>query len=213
VQMDTLFKNETNHSAMASHCVLCSTGSWKLPLVVGILAVISGSLLLLFPVRSVELILAVFGFIALVIGILLFWSAWTIRRAGSAAFTAPLILGMLALVLGLVAFLNPVLIRAFLAVIFGLFCIIGGLGMLVAAVSSWGSMVRRVLMGSGGIILAALGVLILFSPYITAALVVQLIGLFFIGAGLISVIGSLLLWWRARTCVISEWERYRQSGQ
>jgi uncharacterized membrane protein HdeD (DUF308 family) len=68
-------------------------------------------------------------------------------------------------------------------------------------------------MGGGGIILAVLGVLILFSPYITAALVVQLIGLFFLGAGLVSVIGSLILWWRVRTCVITEWERYRQSGQ
>jgi len=198
---------------MASHCVLCTTGSWKLPLIVGILAVLAGSLLLLFPDRSVELILAVFGFIALVIGILLFWSAWTIRRAGSAAFTAPLILGILALVLGLVAFLNPGLIRAFLAVIFSFFCIIGGLGMLAAAFSSWGSMVRKLLMGGGGIILAALGILILFSPYITATLVVELIGLFFLGAGLVSVIGSLFLWWRVRTCVISEWERYRQSGQ
>jgi uncharacterized membrane protein HdeD (DUF308 family) len=198
---------------MASHCVLCTTGSWKLPLVVGILAVLSGSLLLLFPVRSVELILAIFGFIALVIGILLFWSAWTIRRAGSAAFTAPLILGILALVLGLVAFFNPGLIRAFLAVIFALFCIIGGLGMLAAAFSSWGAMVRRLLMGGGGIILAVLGILILFSPYITATLVVELIGLFFLGAGLVSVIGSLILWWRTRTCVIREWERYRQSGQ
>jgi len=211
--MDTLLKNESNNSAMASHCVLCTTGSWKLPLVVGILAVLFGSLLLLFPDRSVELILAVFGFIALVIGLLLFWSACTIRRAGSAAFAAPLILGILALVLGLVAFLNPDLIRAFLAVIFALVCIIGGLGMLAAAFSSWASMARKVLMGGGGIILAALGVLILFSPYLSATLVVQLIGLFFLGAGLVSVIGSLLLWWRIRTCVISEWERYRQSGQ
>jgi uncharacterized membrane protein HdeD (DUF308 family) len=211
--MDTLLKNETNHCAMASHCVLCTTGSWKLPLVVGILAVLFGSLLLLFPDRSVELILAVFGFIALVIGLLLFLSAWTIRRAGSAAFAAPLFLGILALVLGLVAFLNPDLIRAFLAVIFALFCIIGGLGMLAAAFSSWASMARKFLMGCGGIILAALGVLILVSPYLSAILVVQLIGLFFFGAGLVSVIGSLFLWWRTRTCVISEWERYRQSGQ
>jgi len=211
--MDTLLKNEINSSAMAAHCVLCTTGSWKLPLVVGILAVLFGSLLLLFPDRSVELILAVFGFIALVIGLLLFWSAWTIRRAGSAAFAAPLILGILALVLGLVAFLNPHLIRAFLAIIFAIFCIIGGLGMLAAAFSSWASMGRKVLMGGGGIILAALGVLILFSPYLSATLVVQLIGLFFFGAGLVSVFGSLLLWWRTRTCVISEWERYRQSGQ
>ncbi|NYT16648.1 MAG: hypothetical protein GKC06_01390 [Methanomicrobiales archaeon] len=211
--MDTLFKNESNHSAMASHCVLCATGSWKLPLVIGILAIIVGSLLLLFPSRSVEFILAIFGVIAFVIGLLLFWSAWTIRRAGSAAFAAPLILGILALVLALVAFFNPDLIRAFLAVIFAFFCIIGGLLMLAAAFSWWASAARRILMGGGGIILAAIGILILFSPYISAPLVMEMIGLFFLASGLVSVIGSLLLWRRSRTCVIREWEEYRQSGQ
>ncbi len=211
--MDTLLKNETNHSGMASHCVLCATGSWKFPLTVGILATIVGSLLLLFPDRSVELILSVFGFISLVIGLLLFWSAWTIRRAGSAAYAAPLVLGILALVLSLVAFLNPDLIRAFLAVIFGLFCIIGGLLVLAAAFSSWASMARRLLMGGGGIVLAAIGLLILFSPYFSAALVMELIGLFLLASGLVSVIGSLLLWRRTRTCVIREWEEYRQSGK
>lgn len=210
--MDTLLKNETNHSAMASHCVLCASGSWKIPLAVGVLAIIAGSLLILFPARSVELILAVFGLISLVIGLLLFGSAWTIRRSGSRAFAAPLILGILALVLALVAFLNPDLIRAFLAVIFAFFCIIGGLLMLAAAFSWWASAPRRILMGGGGIVLVAIGVLILFSPYITAPLVVELIGLFFLVSGLVSVIGSLLLWRRARTCVIREWEEYRQSG-
>lgn len=211
--MDTLLKNETNHCAMASSCVLHAAGSWKLPLVIGILGLISGSLLILFPDRSVEIILAVFGFIALVIGLLLFWSAGTIWRAGSTAFAVPLIFGILALVLSLVSFLNPDLIQAFLAVIFALVCIIGGLGMLAAAFSSWASTTRKLLLGGGGIILAALGVLILFSPYLSAPLVAQLIGVFFFGAGLVSLIGGLFLWWRIRTCVISEWKRYRQSGQ
>ena len=211
--MDTLLKNEINHCAMASHCLLCTTGSWKLPLVIGVLAIIVGSLLLLFPDRSVELILTIFGFIALVIGLLLFGSAWTIRRSGSAAFAAPLVLGILALVLALVAFLNPDLIRAFLAVIFAFFCIIGGLLMVAAAFSWWASAPRRILMGSGGVFLAAIGILILFSPFISAPLVMELIGLFFFASGLVSVTGSLLLWRRSRTCVIREWEEYRQSGQ
>ncbi|NYT07330.1 MAG: hypothetical protein GKC05_03630 [Methanomicrobiales archaeon] len=198
---------------MASHCVLCATGSWKLPLVVGILAVFFGSLLIGYPDRSVELILAIFAFIALAIGLLLFWSAWTIRRAGSAAFAAPLILGILAIVLALVAFFNPDLIRAFLAVIFAFFCIIGGLLMLAAAFSWWASVARKVLMGGGGIILAAIGFLVLFSPYLSAPVVMELIGLFFLCSGLVSIVGSLLLWRRTRTCVIREWEEYRRSGQ
>jgi uncharacterized membrane protein HdeD (DUF308 family) len=142
---------------MASHCLVCATGSWKLPLVVGILAILSGSLLLLFPERSVEFVLAVFGVIALILGILLFWSAWTIRRAGSAAFAAPLVLGILALVLVLVAAVNPDLIRAFLTVIAGFLCIIGGLGMLAAAFSWWSTTPRKILMGGGGITLSPWG--------------------------------------------------------
>jgi uncharacterized membrane protein HdeD (DUF308 family) len=197
---------------MPSFCVVRPTGSWKFPLVLGIIALIIGALLFFFPGQSLWFIIYLFGFIAIIIAIVLFASAWGMSRAGGGFFVAPLILGILALILGLVSFLNPGIIGAFVAVLFSLLAIIAGLGLLFSAMFGGQPGAIRLLAAAGGIILAAIGISILFSTEVTAQVIVQLIGLFFIGAGAIAFIGAIVLWRRSRRSVVTGWDEYGGSG-
>jgi uncharacterized membrane protein HdeD (DUF308 family) len=197
---------------MPSFCMMNTTGSWKFPLALGVIAMIIGALLFFLPAQSLLFIVYLFGFIAIVIAIMLFASAWSISRSGSSSFAIPLILGIVALIIGLVSFINPGIIGAFFAVIFSILFIISGLAMLFSAFFGGRPVPLRLLTAAGGIVLAAIGISILLYTALTAELIVQLIGLFFIGAGVVALIGAVLLCRRSRRSVVTGWDEYRNSG-
>ena len=180
--------------------VVCEMGAWKPLLVLGIFGLVLGALLFLFPETSLHMIVFLFGVLAVLIGIGLFIAAWAISRSGGMFFAVPLILGICALLLGFVSFVNPVLIGAFGAVVLAIFLIIGGLAWAISAVFHPGSGIRRVLTAIGGIILAVLGVLILFTPILSGVVIVRIMGVFLIGVGIITLIGSVVQAVRERSC-------------
>lgn len=174
-------------------------GSWKLPLGLGVISILIGSLFLFFPASSLRLIIYLFGAIVFLIGIALFVGAFSLSRGGTWLAALPLILGICAVILGIVSFTNPSLIGAFLAVIVALVFLIVGLGMVFTAILQGGSPARRVLSIIGGLFLAALGILIFFHAEFTGIFIIQLLGIFLVGAGIVAVAGSFLLWWRERS--------------
>jgi uncharacterized membrane protein HdeD (DUF308 family) len=194
-----------HYPVMASFCLMSPAGSWKFPLVPGIVAIIIGALLFFFPGQALRLIVYLFGFIAIIIAIVLFTSAWVMARSGGGFFAVPLILGIVALIMGLVSFLDPGIIGTFFAVLFSLLAIIAGLGLFFSAVFSGQSVAIRLLAAVCGIILAAIGISILLYTEVTAQVIVQLIGLFFAGAGVIALIGALVLCRRSKQPVITVW--------
>jgi uncharacterized membrane protein HdeD (DUF308 family) len=201
-----------HYPVMPSFCMMSTAGSWKFPLALGVIAIIIGLLLFFLPGQSLRFIVYLFGFIAVIIGIMLFASAWGISRAGSSSFAIPLILGIVAFIIGLVSFINPGIIGAFFAVIFAILFIISGLGMLFSALFSGRPVPIRLLVAAGGIVIGAIGISILLYTDFTAELIVQMIGLFLIAAGIIALVGALLLCRRSKRSVVTEWEEYRRSG-
>jgi uncharacterized membrane protein HdeD (DUF308 family) len=197
---------------MPSYRMMSTTSSWKFPLVLGILAIIIGAMLFFFPEQSLRFIIYLFGFIAVIIAIILFASAWGISRSGSSSFVVPLILGIVTLIIGLVSFLNPGIIGAFFAVVFSILFIVSGLALLFSALFSWRTASHRLLMAAGGIALAAIGIAILLYTAFTAELIVQLIGLFFIVSGVAGIIGALVLYRRSKQTVVAEWDDDQRSG-
>jgi uncharacterized membrane protein HdeD (DUF308 family) len=197
---------------MPSYRMMSTTGSWKFPLGLGVLAIFIGVLLFIFPEQSLRFIIYLFGFIAFIIAIILFASAWGISRSGSSSFAVPLILGIVALIIGLVSFLNPGLIGAFFAVVFSILFIISGLALLFSALFSWRTASHRLLMAAGGIALAAIGIAILLYTAFTAELIIQLIGLFFIVSGVVGIIGALVLYRRSKRTVVTGWDECQRPG-
>jgi uncharacterized membrane protein HdeD (DUF308 family) len=183
-----------------AYWVVCERGAWKPPLVLGIFSLMLGALLFLFPETSLHLIIFIFGILAVLIGIGLFIVAWAISQSGGMFFVVPLIFGICALLLGFVSFANPLLIGAFGAVVLAILLIICGLGGAISSIFHPGSGIRRVLTAIGGIILAVIGILILFTPILSGVVIVRILGAFLIGAGIVTLIGSVVQAFRERSC-------------
>jgi uncharacterized membrane protein HdeD (DUF308 family) len=178
------------------------TGTWKAPLGFGICAILLGTLFLLLPGLSLQVIIYLFGALALIIGILLFIGAYFVSRTGTGLFALPLILGICAFILGLVAFVNPLIIGAFLAVILSVAFIIGGLGMIFSSALRGGPIAGTVPGIIGGGIITAFGILILFYPQFSMEVIIRFLGLFLIAAGIIALGWSLVNRRRERYRVI-----------
>jgi len=162
-------------------------------------AVLLGALLFFFPGPSLRILIYLAGALALLLGIVLLLLAWLIARGGTPAFAVPAILGISAIAFGLVSWANPGIIGAFMAVIFGFACILCGLGAAFAALLHASSPIRRVLITTGGILVAIIGILTLFHPRLSVTVILQLLGLLLMGTGAVLLAEVLTLLWRGRS--------------
>jgi uncharacterized membrane protein HdeD (DUF308 family) len=178
---------------MAFVCRMNPGGSWRFPVAIGILGVVIGVLLILFPEQAIRITIYLFGLVAIIIAVILFAVAYGMSRGGGAVAAVPAIIGIVFLIFGLVSFVNPGIIGAFMAVLFSLLAIIAGFGLLFSSVFTVRPVAMKILVAAGGIFLAAIGISILFSTQATSQFIVQLVGAFFIASGVISLIGALLM--------------------
>jgi uncharacterized membrane protein HdeD (DUF308 family) len=178
---------------MAFVCRMNPGGSWRFPVAIGILGVVIGVLLILFPEQAIRTTIYLFGLVAIIIAVILFAVAYGMSRGGGAVAAVPAIIGIVFLIFGLVSFVNPGIIGAFMAVLFSLLAIIAGFGLLFSSVFTVRPVAMKILVAAGGIFLAAIGISILFSTQATSQFIVQLVGAFFIASGVISLIGALLM--------------------
>jgi len=172
---------------MAGFIRVESAGNFRAAfLALGIVALLAGIILFLFPAQSLWLMLTFAGILGVVLGAILLAGAAKMAMEGTPAFLLPLVAGACAMVFGALVFLNPGLIGAFFAVILGFACLVLGLAAAGAGLFR-GPPLHRALGFAGGCLLAGLGVLILLHPQGAAGLAVRLGGL------LIAAAGSILL--------------------
>ncbi|OPX73273.1 MAG: hypothetical protein A4E39_01152 [Methanoregulaceae archaeon PtaB.Bin152] len=172
--------------------------SWAYLFAMGVLGVFIGALLFLEPALAIRLLVYSLGIVAVVVAVLFFAGAAFFSRGGGPLVPLLLAIGALVLAIGVLALLNPGLVGGFVAVIAAALLIVGGLGMAGTAVFQRASLAGRVLSAGGGVLLAVLGLLFLFHAAFTASLVVRLVGIFLMAAGVVSLAGSLVRWWRER---------------
>jgi uncharacterized membrane protein HdeD (DUF308 family) len=165
----------------------------------GIAALLLGGLLLFFPGPSLRILIYLAGALALLLGVILLVLAWRIARTGTPAFAVPVIFGIFSIVFGLVSWANPGIIGAFMAVIFGFTCILVGLGAAFVGLLHASSPVRRMLVATGGILVAIIGILTLFYPQLSVTVILQLLGLLLMGAGAVLLAEVLTILWRGRS--------------
>ncbi|MDD1708669.1 MAG: DUF308 domain-containing protein [Methanoregulaceae archaeon] len=185
---------------MASYCMLCTTGSWRFPLTLGIIGLLIGGIFFLFPDLSLTLVIYFFAVIALLIGIILLAAAVFLAKGSGGFFAVPLILGVIAVILAVYSFINPESTATFIAIVIGAGCIIAGLIGAFTAIFQPAPVIRRALLAIGGFLLAGLGMVILVYLQRSVLLIFQLLGVFLLVAGAVAIIGAVVLWWRGRSC-------------
>lgn len=160
-----------------------SIKNWKISfLLAAILYLVLGLVLLLWPGTTAAVICYAFGGILVVYGLAAILSFFVSRAAG---FALDLFLGIAALALGLFLLVRPQVIISILPVVLGLFILVDGLLNLKRALE-----LRRLEYRRWGVSLAlslislALGLVILFHPYLAAEALVMVIGGVFIYEGL-----------------------------
>jgi uncharacterized membrane protein HdeD (DUF308 family) len=185
---------------MASYCMLCTTGSWKFPLTLGIIGLLIGGIFFLFPDLSLTLVIYLFAVIALLAGIILLTAAAFLAKGSGGFFAVPLVLGVIAIIMAVYSFLNPESTATFIAVVIGAGCIIAGLIGAFTALFQPAPVIRKALLAAGGFLLAGLGMVILIFLQRSVILIFQLLGAFLFVAGTVAVIGAVVLWLRGRSC-------------
>jgi uncharacterized membrane protein HdeD (DUF308 family) len=184
---------------MASYRMLWTTGSWKTPFTLGIIALLLGGIFFLFPDLSLTLVIYLFAVVALLIGIILLAAAAFIARGSGGFFAVPLVLGVIAVILAVYSFLNPESTATFIAIVIGAGCIIAGLIGAFTALFQPAPAIRRALLAAGGFLLAGLGMIILFFLQRSVVLIFQLLGAFLVAAGAVAIIGAFVLLWKGRS--------------
>ena len=184
---------------MASYRMLWTTGSWKTPFTLGIIALLLGGIFFLFPDLSLTLVIYLFAVVALLIGIILLAAAAFIARGSGGFFAVPLVLGVIAVILAVYSFLNPESTATFIAIVIGAGCIIAGLIGAFTALFQPAPAIRRVLLAAGGFLLAGLGMIILIFLQRSVVLIFQLLGAFLVAAGAVAIIGAFVLLWKGQS--------------
>lgn len=178
---------------MASYGMICTTGSWKYPLTLGIIGLLIGGLFFLFPDLSLRLVIYLFAVIALLAGIVLLAAAAFLAKGSGGFFAVPLILGVIAVILAVYSFMNPESTATFIAIVIGAGCIIAGLIGAFTALFQPAPAIRRALLAAGGFLLAGLGIVILVFLQRSVVLIFQLLGAFLMVAGAVAIIGAIVV--------------------
>jgi uncharacterized membrane protein HdeD (DUF308 family) len=155
---------------------------WWAVLLQGLLAIILGILFLVYPQRTVGVVVWLFGIYLLFAGVVSLVSIFVDRSN----LAWKLIFGVLGVIAGGYLIVNPttgaVVVPTTIAIIAGFLALMMGAIMLLAAFrgGGWGA-------GILGILVIILGLLILGSPYVAAATLLYLLAFFAIVGGVILV--------------------------
>lgn len=185
---------------------LMTGGSRSFLAAIGILTIVIGAILFLFPGQALRFSIYLFGFFAIGIAIVLFVISAGMSRSGG-LLAIPLTFGILALVIGLVSLFRPDVMGLFLAVVIALLAILAGLAMIFSAIFSLRSTIFRLLAGIVGILLTFFGIGTFFFTGYTAELMVKLVGLVLICAGAISLVAAIAGRRRSGPVLADGWEQ------
>jgi uncharacterized membrane protein HdeD (DUF308 family) len=168
--------------------VLRGTGRhWGWPLTYGILTLLVGVVILVWPDRTVEVVAVLFGLQLLVAGVFRFVGAIASEGEGSGTRVLLALLGVLSFIAGLYALRHLLVTIVALALILGIFWIVNGAVEIFAALSddmlpsrSW-TMVM-------GLVSVAAGIVVLVWPDISLVTLAVVLGIWLLVLGLMEVV-------------------------
>ena len=163
-----------------------------------ILTIALSVIILLFGIISVTVPSAVFDFLVLLAGVIfLVLGVLTAGLALSAESGTPKMIllgsGLISLLIGLLAVISPYVATIAIGYLIALFLALNCIMTIAYAASiAWENL--RILTGIGGVISLLLGVYLFINPDAGTALIIMILGIFFVISGIISLAMSLFFW-------------------
>ncbi|MHB8895645.1 MAG: HdeD family acid-resistance protein [Candidatus Geothermincolia bacterium] len=165
---------------------------WWTYLLRGILALIFGVIILVWPGATVLVLIILFGCYVLVEG--LFAVGFSIAKASKGEkWVALLLLGILGIIVGLAVLVRPGAGTLAVLIVFAIWLVIRGFLMLISAFEMSGAASVRWLVGISGALALILGILMLIFPISGVFGVILVIGIYSLVAGVFLAISSFYI--------------------
>lgn len=161
--------------------------NWRLYVLRGILAVFFGLMALFWPGLTLDLLILVFGFYAILEGILAIITAF-LRRERSSYWWLLFLEGLTGMAIGVFALLWPALTAIVLLVFIAAWALLTGSIEIAAAVQLRKQIKGEWLLGTSGILSILIGLILLVNPSSGALALVWVIGLYAVLFGSLMVI-------------------------
>jgi uncharacterized membrane protein HdeD (DUF308 family) len=159
------------------------TGNWWAPVVGGVLSIVLGIAALVWPSRTLDVLVWLFGVYVFLDGVI--WLGFGLLAAGGSERWWPFVVnGIVGIGLGVLTFAEPQAIGVGLVSILGGWAILTGVLEIVGAIRFRQVITNEWVMGLGGALSIVLGVVVLAQPTVTALTLVLLFGFYAILAGI-----------------------------
>jgi uncharacterized membrane protein HdeD (DUF308 family) len=166
--------------------------NWWFLAVNGIIAILFGLLLVLYPQKTVETLVFFFGLIIFLAGLALLGTA--IIRLKKEKKTAMLLAESIATIaIGIIIMLFTQNALKFFLILMGVWAVILGIVQLVVLINTKGTFAGKNIFLFNGLLTLAMGVLLFFDPYSIADFLVKLIGVFSFVFGCVLIYLSFVL--------------------
>ena len=169
------------------------TAMWRTILLRGLASLVFGILAFVYPGVTLAVVVTLFGFYALVDGLLGLWGIFRGKDEGTSVTS--LLTAILSVLAGMVCLLAPGFATTYVVLLIGFWNIAAGLLQLIGALVMWKDIEQPGLLAIAGLAGAALGLLIVFYPATAAVSIIWVI------AGTAVLIGLVLLafGWKLRS--------------
>jgi len=162
------------------------TGNWWAPVASGVLSIILGAAAFVWPSKTLEVLVLLFGAYAFLDGVI--WLGFGLLAAGASERWWPfLVNGILGIALGVLTFSEPQAMAVALVSVVGAWAILTGVLEIVAAIGFRQVISNEWLMGLGGALSIVFGILVLAQPNVGALTLVLLFGAYAILIGIAQV--------------------------
>ncbi len=163
---------------------------WWSYLLRGILALVFGIILLVWPTATLYVVIILFGVYALVEG--LFAIGYSIARASRGdKFFALLMLGIIGVLVGAIVLARPGVSSLALVWVIAFWALLRGVMLIVSAFEMTGSAGARWLIGLVGVLAIIVGIILFAHPVAGIWTIILVIGIYAIVAGIILMITSI----------------------
>lgn len=159
----------------------------------GVIALIAGIVLLVWPVKSAVIVTAIFASYLVVAGLVYLGLAVFSRVKGGWARVGHIVLGLIYIVAGVIAFANLGVAAATLALVVVIFIGISWIVDGVVSLSLLGQDGSRVWTLLYALLSIIAGVVVLFSPLYAAAVLWLVLGISLVALGLVQIIRAITL--------------------
>lgn len=168
------------------------TGMWSTVLLRGVISILFGVLAFLFPGITIAVLVAVFGFFAVIDGVTTLWSLFGSRPDNRNRLLVGL-QGLAGIIVGLICILSPATGALYLVWLIGAFYVVTGIVEIFAAISLRKEIEGEFWLGLAGLLSVILGVFMFMQPAAGAVGIVWLISATAIAVGITLVMLGLRL--------------------